>query len=131
MKIYGKVTLTVIILLFAVAAFLAYITYCDRDADWTELDKAKLTACLEDNDATLYITTWCPACKTQLLKFGNAMRDINIVICDNSDDPNEINPECVLEKIEACPTWVFYDNTRLRGVQSLDELADFTKCPKP
>ena len=131
MRISGKITLTIIILLLAIVAFLTHTTHRNRGADWTELDKTKLTDCLKDTDATLYITTSSPACKAQLLKFGDAMRDVNIVICDNSDDPNEINPECILEKIEAYPTWIFYNNTQLRGVQSLDELADHIRCPKP
>jgi len=86
--------------------------------------------CLRDSGATFYGTYWCPQCAAQRELFGRAERYLRYVECaDRGTDAQ--TPVCKRAGIKGYPTWEFRDGTRVTGRQSLERLAQHTKCDLP
>ena len=81
--------------------------------------------CLADKSVTMYGTEWCVYCQKEKALFGNSFRLVPYVDCGK--EPGQ----CTEKKIEATPTWVFPDNKRLVGLQSLEKLSQESGCPLP
>ncbi|MBU2503556.1 MAG: hypothetical protein KJ879_00680 [Nanoarchaeota archaeon] len=82
--------------------------------------------CLNDAGAEMYATYWCPACAQQKSVLGNS-KNIPYVECSlpNRGGQNEV---CNNAGIEAYPTWIFEDGSRVTGVTSKEILGEKTDC---
>lgn len=88
-----------------------------------------LAQCLTEKGVKMYGAWWCSHCKEQKELFGNAFRDVTYVEC--SDMNKNTLPICVEAGIPGYPTWILGDGTVVRGVQSLEALAEKTSCALP
>jgi len=77
--------------------------------------------CLTDNNAVMYGTETCSACKSQKALFGSSFAHVNYIDC------NTLKPECDRVGIRVYPTWRV-NNAAYEGVQSLDDLAFLAGC---
>lgn len=87
------------------------------------------TQCLKSSGAEFYGAFWCPHCNEQKDEFGSSKRYLPYIECSNPD--NTQTQICIDKKIEGYPTWIFADGTSLSGKQSLEILAEKTKCVLP
>ncbi len=83
--------------------------------------------CLKDSGAEFYGTFWCSHCQAQKDLFGSSKQYLPYIECSTVDGQSQ-NQVCKDKKIEGYPTWVFADETRLSGEQSLITLAGKTQC---
>jgi hypothetical protein len=86
--------------------------------------------CLKDKGAIFYGAFWCQHCQAEKKLFGSSVKFLPYVECSTPDGSNQTK-ECIDQKIESYPTWVFSDGTRLNGEIPLQQLADKTSCPLP
>lgn len=96
----------------------------------TEYDQAALDCfaeCLTEKGAKLYTLSTCPACKDQKDPFGNSLRYLNHIECDNESSGG--GQACTQAEITHVPTWIFEDGSKLVGVQTLEALSEKTDCP--
>ena len=82
-----------------------------------------LAMCLRDKEVTMYGAYWCSHCKNQKDLLGDAFRFIPYVEC--TKDPQK----CIENGIRGYPTWIYPGGERLEGEQSLEKLAQTSKCP--
>ncbi|MCF7798415.1 hypothetical protein K9M74_00775 [Candidatus Woesearchaeota archaeon] len=88
----------------------------------TTLDE--FAQCLTDNDATFYGAYWCSHCSNQKKTFGDAMKYVNYVECE------EEKQQCINAQITAYPTWIIQGEQYLGG-QTLERLSALTGCKLP
>ena len=80
--------------------------------------------------AVFYGSWSCPACFFQKNLFGQqASTILNYVECGKPKQLPEQSAACVKAEIQAYPTWILEDGQRREGVQSIEELAIWTKMP--
>ena len=85
------------------------------------LDAPQLAAAIADSGAMFFGAGWCPACTEQKELFGDGAQLLPFVEVTNPDRTlNQIGED---NDVEALPTWVFADGTRLEGMQPLQVLA--------
>ena len=87
-----------------------------------------LAKCLTEKGAKLYGASWCPHCKDQKEKFGDAIQFVNYVECADSSDPYKQAKACADADIQGYPTWVRADNERVSGSKTLEFLAEWADC---
>ena len=79
---------------------------------------------LKQIGALFYGAWWCPACSRQKALFGKeGGSQLPYVECDRVPSDRDV---CIAAKIKAFPTWELKGKERLVGVQSLDELKDWS-----
>jgi len=90
--------------------------------------------CLTDKGIEMYGSPKCSSCQAQKVKFKESFENIRFINCDTE-------PEiCKLKNIEGYPTWIQFDLqvtlqdekvelARKVGVQSLEDLSEFSMCP--
>lgn len=78
--------------------------------------------CLADKDVTMYGAAWCAHCQSQKKLFGNSFRLIPYVECP------ENTQLCIDKEINGYPTWILPDGKKLEGEQTLEKLAQESKC---
>jgi hypothetical protein len=83
--------------------------------------------CLNDEGFVEYAAHWCGACATQEGYFGTAHKKLNRFECST---PNSRNLD-LCPDIESTPTWQKPDGERVKGVQSLATLSDWSGCALP
>ena len=83
--------------------------------------------CLTSNGAVMYGAFWCPHCAKTKKRFGNSFRYIEYIECDPRGD-NAQPGLCQENGIRGYPTWIMNDTIRYEGVQSLEDLADYSGC---
>lgn len=81
----------------------------------------RLVKYLRDNGMVLYGSYQSTESKEQKDLFGDALKYLDYVECDASG-PNANPDECIAQKIEIYPTWVF-EGKQYAGKKSLAELA--------
>jgi hypothetical protein len=82
---------------------------------------------LQTMGAIFYGAWWCPACFQQKNLFGKeAGNSLPYVECDKSDEGRQ---RCTAAKVRAFPTWELKGKPRLEGVQSLEELKQWSDFP--
>jgi len=81
-----------------------------------------LATCLTDSGAELYGAYWCSHCKQQKDLFGDAVEFLPYVECTEEIE------YCAQKGIQGYPTWIFGDDTRAVGGQSLESLAELSGC---
>ncbi len=87
--------------------------------------------CLGEKGAKFYGAYWCPHCANQKKLFGKSAKKLPYIECAIPGDSSGITPVCKDAKIEGYPTWVFADDSRATGEQSLESLAEKTGCTLP
>ena len=84
-----------------------------------EDEKIKLAWCLDGNDATLYISSTCPSCESQIDLFGNtAAKYIKIFLCNNVE-------EC--PELKGVPAWKI-NGKFYYGKKNFKELQKISGC---
>ncbi len=86
------------------------------DADLVAFAKA-----LADSGTKFYGAAWCPACTAQKRLFEDGGDFLPFIEVTNPD--RTLNQIGIDNNITAFPTWVFPDDTRLEGVQTLETLS--------
>lgn len=81
--------------------------------------------CLTDNNFTMYGTEWCPHCKDQKALFGDSLDLVDYVNCDLKQSV------CREAGITGYPTWGTNSSEKLVGGQTLEILAQKSKCELP
>ncbi len=98
-------------------------------------DPASLTSmdvfaqCLSDAGAKFYGAYWCPHCQNQKRAFNNSKK-LPYIECSTPNGQAQTQV-CVDAKITGYPTWEFADGSRFDGEQTLEVLAEKTKCTLP
>jgi glutaredoxin len=90
-------------------------------------DPEALAQCVSDSGAVFYGAHWCPYCKRQRDVFQGHAERLAYVECSEPGQRKQ-TAECRQAGIRSYPTWELADGTRLRGMLSLDKLADATGC---
>lgn len=83
----------------------------------------EFTKCLNET-SVMYAQTGCGACETQKQMFGDNIKYLDVVYCD------EKVQLCQSLEIRRTPTWII-QGQRYIGVQSLEELSDISLCGLP
>jgi hypothetical protein len=81
----------------------------------------KLAKFMSEKGMVMFGAYWCPHCIDQKKLFGDAVKYIDYVECD-AKGPNANPDECVANKIEGYPTWM-YNGQQYGGYKSFSELA--------
>jgi hypothetical protein len=87
--------------------------------------------CLTQNKAVMYGAFWCENCKKQKDLFGESVHYIPYQECAVMGSPRQQTEQCKYLQIRKYPTWIFSDNERREGVQTLESLRDKTGCKLP
>jgi hypothetical protein len=87
--------------------------------------------CLSQQKATMYGAFWCENCKKQKDLFGESVQYIPYQECAVMGAPRQQTEQCKYLQIRKYPTWIFSDNERREGVQTLESLRDKTGCKLP
>ncbi len=132
MKLFNKMKLLKSAIIAAVImTMLMFITGCTTTENIVKdenkvLDETYSTfaQCLTEKGATFYGTEWCTHCKSQKALFGDSMKDVNFIDCD---DQKEV---CRAAGITGYPTWII-GGQKYVGTQSLEKLASVTACELP
>lgn len=86
-----------------------------------------LAQCIEKSGAVFYGAFWCPHCKAQEARFGDAAPALPYVEC-STPDGNDQTFVCKEKGIKSYPTWKFADGSELTGEQTFETLAEKTGC---
>jgi hypothetical protein len=88
---------------------------------------AALGQCLTEKGVKFYGTFWCKYCKTQKEIFGDDLRYVDYVECDERGENGD--PEACLDAgVDSYPTWVFPGQDPIVGVQQPADLAKKANC---
>ena len=85
-------------------------------------------SCLNEKGVTFYGAFWCPHCQATKALFGRSAKLLPYVECSTPDGKSQLSI-CTEKDIKGYPTWVFGDESRLTGEQTLTALAEKTACP--
>lgn len=85
--------------------------------------------CISDSGAKFYGAFWCPHCIDQKALFEYSKK-LPYIECSTPDKQGQLQV-CIDEKITGYPTWKFADGTIGNGNQTLEQLAEKTKCELP
>lgn len=91
--------------------------------------RVALAECLTEKGVKMYGAYWCPHCQKQKKLFGKAFEKVTYVECAVPGDPRSQTQACKDADIQSYPTWVFPDDKRVTGEQSLTQLAERADCP--
>ncbi len=103
------------------------LSACGEQRD-TALDAFAM--CLDEAGAEFYGAYWCPNCQRQEELFGPSMDYINYIECAEGPADSQYE-KCLLEGIEAYPTWRFDNGNELVGYQGLEALSKASACALP
>jgi hypothetical protein len=81
--------------------------------------------CLAQKGFVMYGLYSCPHCQAEKALFGDSFQYVKYVEC--STDPNK----CTADNVDAVPTWIEPDGTRLVGTQTLAQLSQASGCSLP
>jgi glutaredoxin len=111
-------------------ALLIALTSClgpGTAATASALDPQALAECVADSGAVFYGAHWCPYCARQRAAFQGHAEQLRYVECSEPGERKQ-TAECREAGIRSYPTWELADGTRLRGLVTLEQLADATGC---
>ena len=86
--------------------------------------------CLTNKNAVIYGSFLCPHCDDQKKMFGDSFKYIHYVECSQMGLPQDV-AACKFAQVRYTPTWIFSNDERLVGVQTLKQLSEKTGCPLP
>lgn len=121
---FRTVLIFVIILILGVFALVRLAEYESKSDTRTPLAE-----CLTKKGVKMYGAYWCPHCVAQKKLFGTAFSKIAYVECAVPGDPQQQTQACKDAKISGYPTWIFPDDSRVFGEQTLEKLAQRVDCP--
>ena len=81
--------------------------------------------CLAEKKVTMYGMYSCSHCQTEKARVGSSFKYIPYVEC--TQEPQK----CTVAGIDAVPTWVLSDGTKLVGEQGLEKLSEVSGCSLP
>lgn len=87
-----------------------------------------LAQCLTDKGAKFYGAFWCSHCQATKALFGKSAKKLPYIECSTPDGKSQL-PICTEKDVKGYPTWIFADESRLSGEQSLKALSEKTNCP--
>src|SRR6266540_332879 len=87
--------------------------------------------CVTQQKAVMYGAFWCENCKKQKDLFGESVQFSPYQECAVMGAPRQQTDQCKYLQIRKYPTWIFSDNERREGVQTLESLRDKTGCKLP
>ena len=117
-----KMKIKIIVTVMAISLLLV-LSGCGPSLD-------EFAKCVTKSGMSLYGTYWCPHCQNMKKSFGNSLKYINYIECDDKH-PKGNAEKCRQDGIEGYPTFIFGDGMRLSGEMSLELIADKTKCKLP
>lgn len=120
-----KYIFPIVILVIAVGALTTLIFFPAVGTGGPNPELDEFAQCLAEKEVTMYGAEWCPHCQNQKRMFGNSFAYVPYVEC-----PQETSL-CIERGIEAYPTWIFPDGTKLVGEQELSALAEKSGCQLP
>jgi hypothetical protein len=86
--------------------------------------------CIASTTTKFYGAWWCPHCRDQKTKFGDAAAYLPYVECATPDASGQTQA-CIDAGIKSYPTWQFPDGSRLVGVTALATISEKTGCELP
>ncbi len=120
--LYSMKTLTSLgIVLIIVIAAIGLFVLSNRPAP-ANAALTQFAQCLSLKNVTMYGAEWCPHCQNEKKAFGDSFRYVPYVEC-----PAQV-AQCVALGIDAYPTWILGDGTRLVGEQGLEKLSEASGC---
>jgi len=87
----------------------------------------ELATCMKEKGAKFYGAFWCENCERQKQMFGKSASLLPYIECSAPDQKSQTQI-CIDNGITGYPTWIFADNSRLVGVQTMDTLKEKTGC---
>jgi thiol-disulfide isomerase/thioredoxin len=87
-----------------------------------------LAQCINNSGTKFYGAFWCPHCQATKAMFGKSAKLLPYIECSTPDSKGQL-PVCTEKGIKGYPTWVFPDGSQISGEQTIQTLADKTKCP--
>jgi len=108
----------------AVVATLIFLLWPRSVASHQLSPRAEFAACLSSKGVVVYGTDTCPSCQLQKGMFEDDFSRIHSINCDFHQE------ECTQNGIQGTPTWM-YNGQRLQGVQTFQDLAQFSGCKAP
>jgi len=121
-KSMKKFVWIIIFVVLIVGAYFSYSYYQKLPGKYDDFVK-----CLGEKGAKFYGAYWCPNCNDQKRVFGKSAKYLPYVECSTPDGKEQLQ-NCKDTNIEAYPTWIFSDGTRMTGTTSKEELAAKTGC---
>lgn len=118
-------TVVRISLLSLVLAFGVLLAGCTKSIPNGKYDA--FAQCLTEKGVKMYGAYWCSHCKEQKEMFGDSMSKATYIECAVQGS-SAVSQVCKVAGVESYPTWVFSDNSRLVGTQSLEVLAAKSGC---
>src|SRR3989344_1908551 len=120
-KLIKKISIYSILVIVIAAILYVSISSASKPGKYDDFAK-----CLTEKDVKEYGAFWCPNCAKQKEMFGKSFQYVTYIECDARGK----NPQpslCKEKNIKGYPTWE-YNETFLEGVQSLEELSQWTGC---
>lgn len=112
-------------ILIAISVLMLFtLSSCAEPKDGKYAAAAK---CLTEKGVKLYGAFWCPHCQEQKALFGDDVRYVTYVECDERDPKANVK-ECTEKKIERFPTWFFPGQGLEIGLRTPEELAIKAGC---
>lgn len=118
-----KTKIIIGLIIVAVAGWLIWTYAKDGETAAGALDP--FAQCLRDKGVVMYGASYCKYCQQEKKAFGDSFRLVNYVECPTN------TKTCIDKGIEAYPTWIFGDGTRVVGLQGLESLAAKSGCELP
>ena len=79
--------------------------------------------CLASKNLTMYGADWCPHCKREKARFGDAFKYVPYVECPNNEKL------CLDKGVQGYPTWIDASGAKYEGEQGLQKLSEISSCP--
>jgi hypothetical protein len=95
-----------------------------------DLEMDKFVQCLDEAGAEYYGAYWCPNCQRENELLGDSKQYLNYIECGEGVEESATDT-CLLEGIEAYPTWRFANGNELIGYQGVEDLAAASGCALP
>ncbi len=121
------------IYIILIGVLVAGIIFVRNNSDGSRISKVTayddFAQCLGEAGAKFYGTFWCPHCQSQKKLFDNSAK-LPYIECSTPNGQGQL-PICAEVGITSYPTWIFADETKLEGEQTLSTLAEKTSCELP
>jgi hypothetical protein len=117
--IVGAIVAVVIILIFG------FFMTRSASAPISSTKYDDFAKCLASKDLTLYGAVWCSHCQDQKKLFGDSFKYAKYVEC-----PDNIKL-CTDKGVNGYPTWIDASGKKYEGLQSMEKLAEISKCELP
>jgi hypothetical protein len=118
-NIIGAIVVAVVVIIFG------FIMIRSASAPISSTKYDDFAKCIASKDLTMYGAVWCSHCQDQKRLFGNSFKYAKYVEC-----PDNIKL-CTDLGINGYPTWMDASGNKHEGLQSLEKLAEISKCELP